>query len=134
MERNEPCVSPFLGDGYDVEYTIPAVPGRWPAVRIRYRPLSADEESSIFARKNLDPAAPIVRLYAECFAGSLKDRVPAKLLGWDLKDRDGKAVPISADNLRRLTPQFFAALQTVIDGSLVLDSGETQVETDVKNS
>lgn len=129
----EPIVSPFLGDGYDLEHTIPAVAGRWPAVRLRYRPLSADEESAVFAKKALEPATPIVRLYAECFAGNLRERQPAKLLGWDLQDRNGQPVAITAENLRRLTPQFFDALKVVIDGSVPTETGETEREAAVKN-
>jgi hypothetical protein len=132
-ESNGFAVSPFL-DGYDLEHTIPAVPGRWPEVRIRYRPLSADDESRIFALKSLTPTEPIVKFYAEAFAGNAKDGIPAKLLGWDLKDRTGKPVPHTAANLRQLTPQFFDTLKAVIDGSIPTESGETQAEADVKNS
>lgn len=132
-EQNGFTVSPFL-DGYDLEYLIPAAPGRWPAVKIRYRPLSADEESRVFALKQLNQGEPIVRFYAEAFAGSVKDGTPAKLLGWDLKDRAGKPVLISAENLRKLTPQFWDVLKMVIDGSVTTETGETQAEADVKNS
>lgn len=132
-EQNGFTVSPFI-DGYDLEHTIPAAAGRWPDVRIRYRPLSADDESRIFALKQLSPGEPIVRFYAESFAGSVKDGQPAKLLGWDLKDRKGMPVVITADNIRKLSPQFFDTLKAVIDGSLPTETGETQQEADVKNS
>lgn len=122
------CVSPFLGDGFDLEYTIPAQEGRWPAVRIKYRPLSKGEESLIFARKNLSPSEPMARFYAEAFAGNVKTGTPAKLVGWDLKDRESKPVSITADNLCKLTPQFFDVLQSVIDGTVV------PMEQEVKNS
>lgn len=133
-ENGTTYLSPFVGDGYDCERVIPAQPGRWPEVKIRYRPLSADDESLIFTRKNLNPTEPIVRFYAEAFAGDQSSAVPAKLLGWDLKDRKGQPVKITADNLRGLSPQFFDVLKALIDGSAVLESGEPEREADTKNS
>lgn len=133
MSDTNGYISPFIGDGYDIEQTIPAEAGRWSAVSIRYRPLSADEESLIFAKKNLQPTTPIVRLYAETFAGDGKT-VPPKLLGWDLKDRAGQPVKITADNLGKLSPQFWEEIKCRIDGTIVLPSGETEREADTKNS
>jgi hypothetical protein len=124
--EQEQYISPFIEDGYTADRTIPAVTGRWSAITIRFRPLSADEESLIFAKKNLAPTEPIVRFYAEAFAGDRAAGIPAKLLGWDLKDRKGNKVEITADNLRhRLPPQLFDVIKAIIDGS--------SVETDIKN-
>ena len=108
-ENGEAYLSPFIPDGYTLNAVIPAVPGHWSAVKICYRPLSADEESEVWAKQRLAPSEPMVRWYAEIFA--------TKILDWDLQDRDGKKVPITADNLRRLTPQFFEVLKSYVDGT-----------------
>lgn len=138
MSETNDYVSPYVGDGYDELVTIPAVPGQWSAAQVRIRRLSADEESLIFTKKNLSPLTSMVSLYAEAFAGNPKEGAKAKILGWDLKRRDEKGqlmpLPISAESIRGLSPGFFDALKCRIDGSFVLPSGETQAESDEKNS
>lgn len=119
-ETPEAYVSPFIPDGYTISATIPAEPGRWSAVKINYRPLSADEESAIYARKAFAPLMPIARLYAEAFAGDGPEN-PPKLLGWDLKDREGKPLKVTAENIRQLSPQFFEVLKSYIDGSQLVE-------------
>lgn len=101
--------SPFIPDGYTLTAVIPGVPGRWPDVRIRYRPLSADEESEVWAKQRLMPAEPMTRWYADAFA--------TKLLDWDVPGPDGKKLPVTADNIRRLTPQFYEVLKSYLDGT-----------------
>lgn len=134
MQESNEYVSPFVGDGYDTEVTIPASPGQWSAVKLRYRPLSAVEESVIFAKKNLQPDEPITRFYAEAFAP--KPPAKAKILGWDLKRKNeaGELVPlpITAASIEGLSPPFFALLKGVIDGSFVLNGNS--LEADTKNS
>jgi len=131
MSESNGYLSPFIGDGYDATATIPESAGQWSAVQIRYRPLSADEESEIFALQRTMPQEAVTKLYAAKFAGT-KDR-PGNLRNWDLKDRAGKPVPITPENIGRLSPGFFVVLKTVLDGSLVLPSGETEAEADAKN-
>ena len=109
MENGEVYVSPFIADGYTLTATIPAVPGHWSAVQIRYRPLSADEESEVWAKQRLAPSEPMTRWYAELFA--------TKILDWDIKDAAGKKLPVTAENIRRLSPQFYDVLKSYVDGT-----------------
>ena len=106
--------SPFIDDGYTIETTIPAVAGKWDDVAITFRPMTVDEESIVFVRKSNNPLATTTRYYAEAFAGDLASRTPAKLLSWDLKDRSGKVVPITSENLTKLTTEFFDELRNNI--------------------
>lgn len=118
--------SPFLGDGYDEVATIPARPGSWSEVRISYRRLSADENSEVQAKCRLFPHISRARHYAESFA--------AKITDWNLLDRDGKKVAISAENLSRLDVDFFDLLTEYLLGTLPSDATRTQLEDDLKNS
>ena len=136
MSETNGYISPYVGDGYDELVTIPAVPGRWSAVQVRFRRLSKDEESLIFAKKNLDPLSSLARLYAEVFVGGNGKK--AKLLGWDLKRKNAQGelepLPISVETICGLAPTFFDTLLGYVEGSILTESGETQAEADVKNS
>lgn len=132
QNTNGKYVSPFIPDGTTRDAVIPEQPGLWSAVKIRYRPLSIDEQSSIYARQRLSPSEPVARFYAQTLAGS--DGAKGNLLDWDLKDEHGHKLVVTAQNIGRLHPVFYEQLIAVIEGSVVLPSGETQREQEVKNS
>ena len=119
-------LSPFIADGYTRDATIPAAAGRWSAVQIRYRPMSADEESQALVGLRLAPQQSMVRNYAEVLA--------TKIIDWDIKDLDGKKLPVTADNICGLAPAFYDALKAIVVDGVVLPSGETETEADTKNS
>lgn len=119
-------LSPFIGDGYDKEATIPEIPGRWSAVRIRYRPMSADEESQCLVGLRLAPQQSMVRNYAEIMA--------TKIIDWDIKDRDGKKLPVTADTICGLSPGFYDAIKAIVVDGVVMPSGESEAVADTKNS
>lgn len=131
MSESNGYLSPYIGDGFDLEGEIPELPGRYSAVKIRYRPLSADEESLIFSTIRQQPAESVTKIYAATFAGTREQ--PGNLRAWDLKDHKGNKVEITAENIGRLAPPVFDALKCLLDGTIVLPSGETQAETDAKN-
>ena len=118
--------SPYIGDGYDEEATIPAHPGRWSEIKIRYRCMSADEESETRDKAKRFPGSSPVRHFAELFA--------TKIQWWDLKDRAGKVVPITVDSIARLSPQFNDVLHSYLDGTLPSDEAKQRLEDHVKNS
>ena len=125
-------VSPFIPDSYTREGVIPEQPGFWSAVRIRYRPLSIDEQSLIYARQRLSPSEPVARFYAEALAGTPERK--GNLLDWDLKDSQGHKLNVTPQNILKLHPAFYDELVKVIEGSVVLPSGETPSEAETKNS
>jgi hypothetical protein len=125
METNG-YISPFIGDGYDESATIPAMPGKWSEVKIRYRCISADEESEVFAKQKLFPTRSSVAHFAELMA--------TKIQGWDLKDRAGNKVPVTADAIKGLSPLFYDVLLQHINGTLPSDQMKTHLEGEVKNS
>lgn len=122
-ESNGHC-TPWIGDGYDCDLTIPALAGRWPETKVKFRPLSADEESLVFYRHN-KLGVPLGTAYADALA--------SKILGWNITDRNGRAVEINAKNIGALSPQFFDVLRSYIDGTNLLPSGEPAGEADQKN-
>jgi hypothetical protein len=125
MENNG-YLSPFIGDGYDESATIPAVPGKWSEVRINYRCMSAEEESDTRNKAKLFPSESPVRHFARLFA--------TKLQGWNIKDRDGNQLPINADNIAGLSPQFYDVLHSYLDGTMPSDTRRASLETELKNS
>lgn len=102
-------LSPFIADGYTLTATIPAAPGHWSEVQIRYRPMSADDESEIWAKVRAFPLEPKSKFEADVMA--------RKILGWDIKDRTGQKLSITAANIGRLSPQFFDVLKSYVDGT-----------------
>lgn len=103
MSESNGYQSPFIDDGMEGEFTIPAVDGFWSAVRVRYRPFGQSEESSVLAKSVLSPGEGTGKFYAELCA--------KKILGWDLKGRDGKPVEPTAENICKLNSQFFEVLR-----------------------
>lgn len=106
-------LTPYVGDGYTYEATIPARPGKWSPVEIAFRPITADDEAAIFVRKSGQPFITTTRLYAEAFCGD-GSRTQAKLLSWNLTDRTGTRLAITPDVLCGLTPEFFEELKEYI--------------------
>lgn len=96
-------VSPFIDDGMQGEFTIPAVEGYWPEVKGRYRPFCAAEESAVLSKSQLVPGTGTAKFYAELCASKIDD--------WDLKDAAGKKVEPTAANICRLTSEFFEVLR-----------------------
>jgi hypothetical protein len=125
METNG-YISPFIGDGYDESATIPAMPGKWSEVRINYRCISADEESEVYAKQKLFPARSPVAHFAELMA--------TKIQGWNLKDREGNPVPVTAETIKGLSPLFYDVLLQYVNGTLPSDAMKTHLEAELKNS
>jgi hypothetical protein len=126
MSENNGYISPFIGDGYDESATIPAVPGKWSEVKINYRCMSADEESETAGKCRLFPNDSRVRHFSRLFA--------TKIVGWNIKTRDGKPLPIDADTIAGLSPQFYDTLHAYIDGTMPSDTMKATLEAEIKNS
>ena len=99
-------LSPFIDDGMEGEFTVPAVDGRWSEVKGNYRPYCAADESAAYAKSQIFPGVGTVKYFAELFAQKIK--------GWNIKDAKGQAVPITADNIGKLDPDFFAILKETL--------------------
>jgi hypothetical protein len=118
--------SPWIGDGYDEVATIPAHPGKWPEVQLHYRCISADEESEIREKAKRFNAKSPVRHFAELFA--------TKISSWSLTDRHGKQLPVTADVIAALSPQFYDVLHGYLDGTMPSDVMRESLEAELKNS
>jgi hypothetical protein len=125
MSETNGYLSP-LCDGYDETALIPAHPGRWSEVRIWYRCMTAVENSEVLAKARLHEGTPMVKHWAELFAG--------KIQKWDLKNREGKPLPVTAENIQKLSPLFYDVLHSYIDGTLPSDTRKESLEAEIKNS
>jgi hypothetical protein len=110
-ENGDAYLSPLIPDGWTFKATIPALAGRWSALTFRYRPMSPDEESEVWAQIRAFPGEPTTKFYAPLMA--------KKIVGWDMKDHVGEKVAITEDVLRhRIPPPLYDALKQYTDGTL----------------
>lgn len=111
-EAAAPYVSPIIPDGWTFKATIPAIPGRWSEITLRYRPFSADEESEIWAQSRLEPGSPLTKFYAPVMA--------KKILGWNVKDHEGKPIKITEEVLRHQIPTaLYDVIKQFLDSTAV---------------
>lgn len=120
-EDAEPVVeqeylSPIIEDGWTFKATIPGVPGLASPIEMRYRPISPDEESEVFAKSRLDPSQPMTAFYGPLMA--------KKIRGWDVRRKNDKGqwekVPITEDVLRhKIHPLQYDAIKQYVDGNAV---------------
>lgn len=130
MSESNGYMTPFVGDGYDREATIPGEPGFFSDIRLRYRLMSAEEESLVGAKINMHKDTAPTRFYAEAFAGGRKG--DGKILDWDVKDRDGKKLDLTADNICGLSFPAYWAIRQVVCGEVKIGEYETR-SNDAKN-
>jgi hypothetical protein len=130
MSESNGYLSPFIGDGYDRTAVVGAVEGLWSKVRIRYRLAAAHEVSGAYLRANLSPGEPPIKFHAPLLA--------EKIIGWDIKDQNGKAVERTAANIEQLNYGFYNTLRSVVYGELPAEDDVAEVkhetaEQDAKN-
>jgi hypothetical protein len=115
----EPYLSPIIPDGYNKTSTIPARPGKWSAVTLRWRKFSADQVSAIAAR-SVRGGDGFCRYEAEEMAPR-KDAAtgllrPGNVIDWDVKDAAGNKAPVTVEAIKNADPEWYAALLSVISG------------------
>ena len=103
MSESNGYQSPFIDDGMEGEFTIPAIEGMWSAVTVRYRPFCMADESEVLAKLARDPDKGSGYFYAELCA--------SKIRGWNLKNTSGEKVDPTAENIRRLNAEFYQILR-----------------------
>jgi hypothetical protein len=108
MSETNGYLSPVIEDGYNRVSVIPEREGRWNAVRLRWRKLSADEISAINARASLDLLGGYCQHYAKVMA--------EKILDWDVKMANGSKAPITAETIQRMDFDFYTDLRNVVSG------------------
>jgi hypothetical protein len=57
-----------------------------------------------------------------------------KIQGWNLKDREGNPVPVTAETIKGLSPLFYDVLLQYVNGTLPSDAMKTHLEAELKNS
>jgi hypothetical protein len=106
--------SAFIDDGYTLDGYIAENPGLYPAVEFQYRPMTRRETAVL--------EGDIMRTRdAEAGETEAAKVVARKLVSWNLVDRAGKPVPISADNLLRLQPVLGGTLLEIVRGRRASD-------------
>lgn len=102
-------LSPIIDDGQNRTSVIPAKPGLYSAVQIRWRKLDADSIDIVAARAAADPGSGFCRHYAQQLAKH-------NVVDWDIKDSKGNKVPVKALFIRKSESDFYNALVAVCEG------------------
>ena len=98
----------YIPDGYDEPGYIKENPGLHGELRFRFRPmLRADRIVIVTAAANLPP---------EKRGANAAKAIKARLILWDLKDKDGKPQEITEENILRLKPALFDRLEDIVYG------------------
>lgn len=113
VKAEPPLPSPFYEDGYTRLITIPSTLTGFAPVRLTYRPIVEDEQAKGKKWCELNKDKPPTDYYAPLLA--------TKVLGWDLKNQAGAAVPCDKEaSYRRLSPNFYPVLLDIVAGYIVL--------------
>lgn len=102
--------SGYIDDGYTIEATIEGKDGEYDGIEIEYRPLLRKEmwrhSQAVTKAKENEDLEKIDELVAEL--------VVQKVISWTLFDRNGKSVPLTAENVLRLHTDLFNQLILII--------------------
>lgn len=101
-------LSAFIDDGYSQDIYFEAIEGLYPPLRFTCRPLLREEISQHIDQMEGKGGPAYDKSVAEILAD--------KISKWDMKDRAGKPVSISADNLRKICPAMFRRLLRCVWG------------------
>lgn len=104
----ETCCA-YIPDGYTESAYLAAAERVHPALRFEYRPVTV-KESAVYNRavKTLEDE----KLYEHAATWAA-----GRLISWDLADKSGQPVPVSAATLLALRPPLFFKLQAVLLGN-----------------
>lgn len=104
----------FIDDGYTATAFIQGRANLYPDVRFSYRPCLTPDRDRINTVAAREPADKAVAVLAKSVA--------TRVVSWDLTDRTGAAVLVSAENVLRLKPALFTRLLNIVLG---LEGGDT---------
>ncbi len=134
-----PCA--IIDDGYTLTKTLEATPF-YPAVRFRFRPMLAVQQRKFNLRieqaergtKGEISEAGIEK--AEKIAAEV---ITKQIAEWDLRDADGKEIPVDAASFQRLESHLQGAIVATVLGNLPPDGepeppeGKTREEAALGN-
>lgn len=106
----------YIDDGYTLDGFIKEEAGLYPAVRFKFRPLTADEQIRNFS--DWHKIAPSER------SERSSQMVASKVVSWDLKDSKGATVAIKAVNCKRLKYELSDRIVTILCDSRLSDHDE----------
>lgn len=94
--RETPCA--FIDDGYTLPFFIAEVPGRSQAISGHRRPFTPRERTELvhLMDKAHNDSEKLNKVACEAMLKHMVD--------WDVKSRDGNAVPLTVENLGRINP------------------------------
>jgi hypothetical protein len=137
-------VPSFIEDGYSESGYIAASEGVYDELHFEFRPMLSQQRLKLQEIGEKEPADKFDRTCAEAIAS--KDPSLAKLVSWSLKTPGGKDVPITADNILRMSPKLWSTMFNIIGGYRASDplptaapgspapmAGIEQGEADAKN-
>lgn len=111
----------YIDDGYSEQGFIAADEGIHGPLEFEFRPVLPAQRDRVEQYLNLNPPNPDAfhEAVGKALAGGGKE--PARLLKWNLTDRGGQVVAITAANMAKLKPHLFNRLWLVVSGRLASD-------------
>lgn len=97
----------YIDDGYTQDAYLNGKERLHPPLRFKYRPALLEERLAIWD----GTGKPLLKI---CKQGAAQ--MEKKILEWDLKDRHGADVKITATNLLHLPSDMFLSLQDIVFG------------------
>jgi hypothetical protein len=114
----------YVNDGCTLTGTINEVANLHSALRMTYRPMTAEE----YAQHNQD----MVQLNEVQANQLLGAEFVAHVRSWDLKDVKGNPVPLSLDSVKKIVRPLFVRAWRIMAGMEGPDSLEGQTATEAK--
>lgn len=96
----------LIEDGYTESGVLLGVPGLYPRLAFRFRPMLIQERMEYGQAAEKAGPMTLRKLVASYLA--------KKLQSWDLKDAKGETVPLTTDNLLKLKARLFDRLFSVV--------------------
>jgi len=112
----------YLEDGYTEDGYIAAAPGLHNAIEFRYRPLTSDERSTILDKTAKVQTAPLRNAV-------IREHLVKQIESWSIVDKNGAAMAITVETIKRLKPAVFDKLWDIIGGW----AGSQREAADLKN-
>lgn len=103
----------YISDGYEEDGYIAELPGLFPALRFKYRPMLVE------ARDTLAQALSSRRPSESHKA--LSAAMASRIVNWDASDATGKPLPIEPVTFQHLRPRLFDRLYAIVCGDSASD-------------
>lgn len=116
-----------IGDGYEESGVITGIPGLYPTIFIRWRPMLIEERATYLKTAERLSGVQLRQLAAS--------RMERHLTEWDVKDAGDHVVPITVASLMRLKERLFNRLFSIISNEeppdIITDQDDDEAQATV---